>query len=74
MALLGVHISSTFTQTVMLFIALMAEKLQIVDKIRSLIGLESRQIVLFSFPWLSFEVVVQYYPFVVADYDVGVCD
>lgn len=58
----------------MLIVALMAEKLQIVDEIRSLIGLEGLQIVLFSFPWLSFEVIVQYDPFVIADDEVGVCD
>lgn len=52
----------------------MAEQLQVVYKICIFIRCEGLQIVLFCFSWLSFEVVVQYDAFVVADYEVAVRD
>lgn len=72
--LLGIDIPATFTKTVMLGITLMAEQLQVVYKICIFIRCEGLQIVLFCFSWLSFEVVVQYDAFVVADYEVAVRD
>ena len=58
LSLLGVDIPATFAQAVMLLVAEVAEKLQVVDKIGSLVGFEGFEIVLLSFPWPALEVVV----------------
>ena len=58
----------------MLVITLMTEQFQIMYKICILMGFEGLKIILLSFCWLSFEVVIEYDAFVVADYEVAVCD